>query len=229
MQNTGIERSQQRCKPLIRGLFTTAGTVGLSVLALAPAAAQLRPQRPDFFERGQEQIEQEINSLIQGQPGSLPILQIEQSRAQWFPMLLREGGGTVLMPLGAVSQAVQRVSSVDGDIDFNVISSTSSLGRFVVAFSDSVASFGQADPNELLERVQRRIIGDQTGFGARGDRTITFKGNPGREFVLSNQEEIISFRVLVVRDRLYVLAVSQPANSPHNVVIPTFFISFQDL
>lgn len=199
--------------------------LGFSVIA----QAQIRPERPDFFERGQEQLELEIDRLQQQQPDSVPILNIDIASPHWSAVLLREGGGVVWMPQGIMSEDTKTVDSVDGNIDFEVISTTSAIGRFTVAFSGAEATFANTAPDELLDRVRTRIIGDQTGFGAVGDRTITFNTFEGREFTLQNADESITFRVLLVHDRLYVMAVSQPSESDHQEAIATFFNSFQPL
>ena len=206
-------------------MVSLVASLGFSTLT----QAQIRPERPDFFERGQEQLELEIDRLQQHQPDSVPILNIDSVSPHWSAVLLREGGGMIWMPQGIVSDDTQTVDSVDGNIDFEVISTTSAIGRFTVAFSEAEATFANTAPDELLDRVRTRIIGNQTGFGAVGDRTITFNTYEGREFTLQNADEIINFRILLVQDRLYVMAVSQPPESDHQGAIATFFNSFQPL
>ncbi|MEM9450993.1 MAG: hypothetical protein AAGA75_21005 [Cyanobacteria bacterium P01_E01_bin.6] len=189
--------------------------------------AQFRIDRPDFFERGQEQFELEIDRIEQQRPDSLPILDVSIDFPLWSAVVLREGGGVVWMPQGILSQETQTVESVDGNIDFDVISTTSALGRFVVAFSGAEDFFATAEPGDLLDRVRRRIMGDQTGFGVVSDRPITIENYPGQELVLQNEDEVITYRILLVENRLYVLAVNQSADSEHRELITTFFDSFQ--
>ncbi len=231
MQQFRFEKQQRNYFQKTAHLTTTFIISGLFSLGFAfDVRAQTRPDRPDFFERGQEQFETEIERLQQQQPESIPILEIDSidiDSLRWSPVLLREGDATIWMPYGIVSEDTETVESVDGSIEFEIVSSNSAIGRFVVAFSPQVDSFASAEPNELLDRVRTRIIGNQTGFGAMGDRIITFNDYPGREFILKNDEEAIAFRVLLVGDRLYVMAVSQSIDSEHQEAISTFFNSFQ--
>lgn len=203
-------------------------------LALSDSVhAQFGIDRPDFFERGQEQLELEIEQLEQRQPDFLlnpdflPILDDSADAPLWSPVVLRDGGSVVWMPQGVLSQETQTVESVDGAIDFDVVSTTSSVGRFVVAFSGAEDSFANTEPSDLLDRVYRRIIGGQTGFGAVSDRSITVANYPGREFVLQNQDEVITYRALFVENRLYILAVNQSADFDRQESIIMFFDSFQ--
>ena len=223
-----------QCQPFssksLRRIMACGGiTLGLICSVPLNAKAQFRPDRPDFFERGQDQLEQEIDRLQQQQPDSIPVLDVDVDMLQWSAVVLREGETVVWMPQGITSHETQTVESVDGNIDFNVIATSSALGRFVVAFSGADVSFADADPNDLLNRVQNRIVGDQTGFGAVGAQSITVNNTPGREFTLQNDDEVIFFRVLLVDGQLYVMAVNQPKGEENEEAIATFFESFQSL
>lgn len=209
----------------------TLGAILISLLSLSlsqSAGAQFRPDRPNFFERGRQQLELDIERL-QKPSASIPILDFKVESPQWSAVLLQNGTSAVWMPQGIISNETQTVESSDGQIDFRIIASTSALGRFVVAFSGKEDAFAKADPNLLLNRVRTRIIGDQKAFGAVGDRNLTVNNLPGREFTLKNAEEVITYRVLLAQDRLYVLAVSQSSDSKQQGAIKTFFDSFRQL
>ena len=200
----------------------------LTILCLGfplSARAQFRPDRPDFFEEGRDRFEQELERFQK--PDSVPTLDIDIQSSQWSAVFLRKGEAVVWMPQGVVTHETKTVENVRGDIEFDVISSRSSLGEFVIAFSDSVDYVADTDAGELLVRVRNHIVGEQTGFGAVGDRNIVFKEYPGRDFTLKNEQEVIAFRVLWVQSRLYVMAVSQSADSQSQEAIATFFKSFQ--
>lgn len=203
-------------------------TTAWLTMSSEPVSAQFRPDRPDFFEQGQRQLEEEIQRLEQQQPDTTPTLTVESSQTQWSPVLVREGGFAVWMPRGVVAQNTRTVETSNGEIDFQVLSSTASLGRFVVAFSEDL-DVSPDDPQAVLERVQDRISGWQTGFGLQGERDVSVEGNPGKDFTLTNSEETIFFRVVLMNERLYVLAVSQ-SNELASVETKTaFFNSFQQL
>ena len=216
-------------KSLRRAMACGGMTLGLICSVPLNANAQLRPDRPDFFERGQDQLEQEIDRLHQQQPDTIPVLDVDVDVLQWSAVVLREGEAAVWMPQGITSHETKTVESVDGNIDFDVIATSSALGRFVVAFSEADVSFADVDPDDLLNRVQTRIIGNQTGFGAVDEQALTFNEAPGREFTLQNDEEVMSFRVLLVDGQLYVMAVNQAKGEENKEAIATFFESFQSL
>jgi hypothetical protein len=191
-------------------------------------AQPIRPDRPDFFERGHRQFEQEIQRLEQQQPSTTPILTVESAPTQWNPVLIREGGFVVWMPQGVIDQNTRTVETSQGAIAFESVSSNTASGRFLVAFSEPVDIIPD-DPEAVLERVQDRISGWQTGFGVQNAQDITFDSSPGRDFTLVNDEETIFFRLLLIEQRLYVLALSQRNEIVSVDTKVAFFNSFQIL
>lgn len=229
-QRVVILKPQQRYSKMLIQSMASMGII-LGFLSSVPphANAQFRPDRPDFFERGQEQLDQEIDRLQEQQPDTIPMLEIDVDVVQWSAVVLREGEAAVWMPQGITSHETKTVESVDGNIDFDVIATTSALGQFVVAFSGADVSFADANPDALLNRVQTRIVGNQTGFGAVDEQTITFNAAPGREFTLQNDDEVMFFRVFLMDGHLYVMAVNQPKGEENEDANATFFESFQSL
>jgi hypothetical protein len=132
------------------------------------------------------------------------------------------------MPQGIISQETQTVTTSDGEVNFEVLATNSQLGRFVVAFSEELdADLG--DPEAVLDRVQQRISGWQSGFGLLNRQSLTINGYPTRDFTLRNAEETITYRILLVENRLYVLAVNQPTDTATMDIPVIFFSSFQIL
>jgi hypothetical protein len=80
------------------------------------AIAQFGRERPDFFEQGQRQFEQEIQRLEQQQPETTPILTVESSDTQWSPVVMREGGFVVWMPQGTLAQVQRTVDTLQGNL-----------------------------------------------------------------------------------------------------------------
>ena len=208
-------------------LFSLAFALGFCL----PARAQDFLERPPFFDRGRDRLNEEIDRLQQPQSDAISILDIETDAdsPQWSAVVLREGSGAIWMPQGVTIQDVETVETADGSIDFDVIFTVSAIGQFAAAFSEKMDAFVAADPTALLDRVRAHIASDREGFEVTSDRAITFNDYPGREFVLQNDEEVITFRVLLVGDRLYVLAVNQSVDARQEEAIATFFDSFQPL
>lgn len=230
MFTVSFSKSSLHLESSLEKIWIGVPIVGIGVMLLllgTPLNAEtlFRPDRPDFFEQGRERFQQEIDRFQQ--PQIPPRLEIEYQSTQWSPVVLRAGGSVVWMPQGAITHETKTVSSETSAIDFDVISTTSNLGKFVVAFSDVVDEFATTEPSILLERVYKRITENQTGFEAVGDRSFIFKNYPAREFILKNKQETITYRVLVVSDRLFVMAVNQDPKAPNLTAIKFFFESFQ--
>ncbi|MEB3357264.1 MAG: hypothetical protein VKK04_11095 [Synechococcales bacterium] len=206
------------------GVLLTIG-VGLGQPLLAQPN---RPGRPDFFEEGQEQFEEEIERLEEQQPQT-PLLTVEGQVTTWFPVLLREGGYSVWMPQGATTQSTHQVETPGGAVTFTLLSTTSPIGQFATAFSEPLDDPLLRSPGETLTQVQERISGWQTGFSLVGDRSFRVDDFAAREFTLQNEREVITFRLLLGGDRLYVLAVNQLPEAVSSEAIAAFFNSFQRL
>jgi hypothetical protein len=204
-------------------LLSGAAMVGLAF----PTQAQPgRTDRPDFFEEGRMQFETEIDRFQQQQPDSTPILTIENSPPRWSPVLGQDSSFVVWMPQGIISQETQIVTTSAGDVAFDVLVSNSQLGRFVVAFSEALdADLGE--PGEILDRVQQRISGGQRSFSLLNQESLSINTHPTRDFTLRNSDETISYRIMLVDNQLYVLAVSQPTETATSEVPTIFFSSFQ--
>ncbi len=65
------------------------------------------------------------------------------------------------------------------------------------------------------------------GLNKVADNDITFENHPGKQFQLQNEEETIVFRLILVEQRLYVLAVNQQNDNLSEDSMNTFFESFK--
>ena len=80
---------------------------------------------------------------------------------------------------------------------------------------------------EVLERSRDYIIDNKVDLNKIADDDITFKDYPGKQFQLQNKDETIVFRLILVKQRLYVLAVNQQNDAISPQSIDTFFSSFE--
>ena len=200
--------------------------LSLSGMAAAPAIAGLF-DRPDFFEKGHEQFEQEIRRFERGATVPEPNLEVDETALPWSRVMMTDVGFTAMIPPGAITHEVETVEAPQGNINFNIIASHPSSSRYVVAYSEEVTTERLANSQEVLERSRDYIIDNKVGLIKVADDDINFENYPGKEFKLQNQDETMIFRLLLVKQRLYILAVSQQSDAISQDLIDSFFGSFQ--
>ena len=183
--------------------------------------------RPDFFERGRREFEQEIRRFEQGNTVTSPSLSIDEAALPWSRVVIDSAGFTAMLPPGALTNEVETVEAPKGDINFDIIASHPSSSRYVIAYSEEVTPERVANSQEVLEKSRDYIIDNKIGLSKVADDDITFKNYPGKEFKLQNKDETIVFRLLLVEQRLYILAVSQHSDAISEKSIETFFDSFE--
>ena len=162
--------------------------------------------RPDFFDRGRIKMEQEIKQLEQQNPQ--PILTIESGQIQWQNIIFKEGGFSIWMPTGTMTEETEIIETEKGKIKFKVFASHLASARFVVAYSEILNSQQLANKKNILPNLQKQIV-DVTGFELSSDRDYNLGDIPGREFVLKNDTETITFRIYLVGQRLHLIGASE--------------------
>ena len=181
--------------------------------------------RPDFFDKGRLQIEQEIKQLEQQNPQ--PILTIESGEIQWQNIIFKEGGFSIWMPAGTMTEETEIIETEKGKIKFKVFASHPASARFVVAYSDILNSQQLANKQNILPNFQKKIV-DVTGFELSSDRSYNLGDIPGREFILKNDTETITFRIYLVGQRLHLIGASETAkNNQIAGAVVTFLESFK--
>ncbi|NJL02933.1 MAG: hypothetical protein HC910_21075 [Spirulinaceae cyanobacterium SM2_1_0] len=211
-----------RCTALAIALLT------VMALPLAPAHAQFRVDRPDFFEDGQRQFEQEIRRLEQQQsPSTAPTLTVETGEWRWSRVVLRDAGCAVWLPEGPLSQESESVATPWGEIGFTAIASHPPGARFIIAASEPLPAEILANPEDFLAQVRDRLLERAASFSLAGSREVDFKSYPARDFILNSASEQLTFRLLLANGRLYVLAASQPTEGVNLDAISAYFSSFE--
>ena len=200
--------------------------LAISCLTTAPVLAGLF-DRPDFFEKGYDQFEEEIRRFERGESVPDSSLNVDEAALPWSRVVIEEGGFTILIPPGAITKEVETVEAPKGDIDFDIIATHPSSSRYVIAYSEEVAPERVKNAREVLERSRDYIIENRVGLLKIADDDITVANYPGKQFQLQNKKETIVYRLLLVKQRLYVLAVSQQNNAISAKSIDVFFASFQ--
>ena len=206
--------------------FNISIVLTLSCLTTNPVIAGLF-DRPDFFEKGRQQFEEEIRRFERGESVPNSSLKVDEAALPWSRVVIDKAGFTALLPSGAITQEVEVVEAPKGDINFDIIASHPSSSRYVIAYSEEVSPERVKNTQEVLERSRDYIIDNRVGLTKIADDDITFENYPGKQFQLQNQDETIVYRLLIVEQRLYVLAVSQQNEAISAKSIDMFFSSFQ--
>ena len=186
--------------------------------------------RPDFFEQGRKQFEQEIRQLQTQQSVPDSPLTVNLKSLSWLRLIFREEGFTMMMPPGAITQETEMVKTPKREIKFDLIASHPPDSRFVIAYSEQVSFDTPTETSEIFDwsrdYIMRNIDGE---FTKTTEKDIVFSNYSGREFILQNQAEMIVFRLLWINQRLYVLGVSQEKQKISKENVTKFFDSFEIL
>ena len=199
---------------------------------LESSLAQGGFDRPSFFRDGQRLMDQEIRRLEQNSdPGNVEhpsqLLTIDTGQLRWQKLLFRDGNFSVWMPQGIKSSETVILNLGDNNLSFEVLASHPQNYRFVAAYSDNLNSDQISDSEQLLSQVKEGII-TETNFTLLTDETITWQQYQGRKLTMKDEDELISFRVYLINNRVYVLAAGQKeqtATVPETIV--SFFDSFR--
>ena len=198
-----------------------------SFLAISPQAVAGLFDRPDFFKKGYDEFEDEINRFERGEEIPTVPLNIEGENLPWSRIISDSSKFTALFPPGTITQEADTAEDEDGVIEFDIVASNRSNSRYVVAYSEPLEASKVENPEQLLEIAQQTIVEDESGFKIIANDAIDFEGFPGKQFQTRSDEETFVFRLILVEDRLYVLAVNQQNDDLSEELITQFFESFQ--
>ena len=181
--------------------------------------------RPDFFDQGEQQIQRDIQHLQKGQPA--PLLQIETGLQQWQPMISRAGRFSIWTPTGMLTEEAETLELKAGALEFRVFAIRAETSRFVVAYAD-IPEPMQTESAEALLLILRDAVIQKTNFSQiEGDRPLGKAAFPGRQFQLKSGAETFTFRLYMVKQRIYVLGVREPEQQQPTGRAETYFKSFQ--
>lgn len=209
----------------ILSFFSFSIPLTLFCVVAAPAMGGLF-DRPDFFEKGRDQFEEEIRRFESEQTVPEPNLTIEDTALSWSRVVIEEAGFTAMIPSGAITKEIETVESPKGNINFEILATHPPSSRYVIAFSEEVNPERVENPQDVLDRSRDYIIDNNVDLSKIADDDITFEGYQGKQFQLQNQDETIVFRLIIIEQRLYILAVNQQNNAISPKLIDTFFSSF---
>ena len=190
--------------------------------------------RPSFFRDGQLLMDQEIQRLQQqSSPNNVEhpsqLLTIDTEQLRWQKLVFQDGDFSVWIPQGLQSSETVIISLDKETLSFEVVASHPQNYRFVAAYSDSLDSNKISDSEQLLNQVIEGII-KETNFTLLTDENITWRQYNGKRLTMKDEDELISFRVYLIDNRVYVLVGGQSYNNQNiseNIV--SFFDSFRIL
>ena len=201
---------------------------GIAIAQVPPPGIQNNLfDRPDFFEDGLEQMEDEIRQLQQSDT-SQPTLTIGDELLQWQPTILREAGFGVWMPQGVTTEETELLELDEGgELVFDVLASHVASARYVVAYSYLAERQDRTDSQVVLKNLRDSIV-DRTNYALAGDRSISLNNRyPGREFSMAGNGERLTFRAYAIGNQLVVLAGGQPEVQQNSQAVETFLESLQ--
>jgi len=181
--------------------------------------------RPDFFDEGRLQMERKIKQLEQQNPQ--PVLTIESGQIQWQNIIFKQAGFSIWMPAGTMTEETESIEIGQGKIKFKVFASHPESARFVVAYSDILNSQQLANKEQILSTLQNKIVAVKD-FELSSDRSYNLGDIPGREFILKNDAEVITFRIYLGGQRLYMIGASETEKDDRIAgALVTFLDSFK--
>ncbi|MGK7912632.1 MAG: hypothetical protein AB4050_14325 [Synechococcus sp.] len=189
--------------------------------SIGPTFEPIRKNRPDFFEESQQSLDDEILRFQQESPA--PGFSLDGGFMSWQPAIFREGGFSVYVPMGVLTEEFETVASAEGDLEFDVFAVHSSTSRFVVAYA--VRPEEQADSAELLDTLRVAVI-EATDFTVGVETETELEGQIGRELTLLDDEESITVRIILTDERVYVVGIRQLQSIESTELASTFLDSF---
>ena len=203
----------------------------LTLSCLATNSAIASPfGRPDFFERGRREFDQEIRRFEQDNTVPSPTLTTDTTSKEplsWSRVVVNQGGFTVKAPDGVITHEEETVEFPTGDIQFDIVATHPPSSRYLVAYSEVLTPDRVANSQEILERARDYIIENEVNLVKVADQEVNLKKYPGKEIKLQNNDETIIFRLFVTKDRIYVVGVSQDSDAISQKSVDTFFKSFE--
>jgi hypothetical protein len=202
-------------------------------------------EHPDFFEEGEEKLERRIDRLRERRDedeSEEDVLTIEE-QAYWqnrdHPdslLTLRDpetGWTRVVSTQGEFAVSLpKKPTDVTGvpanqatNLDLEAYRLNQPPQRFVIAYSEETRL---ADPEVKLRQIRDQILAETDAQLLR-DRPISLDGYPGRSFQLRTPNQLMTYRLYWVDNRLYVLRASHQNPGKTDYQAAQFFNSFEPI
>lgn len=184
-------------------------------LIAPPAVAQLND--PLFFRDGRSQFEQQIRDLQSPPPG--PVLTVTDGDQAWQPLVSEAGEFALWFPVGPVADEAQTLTLDGIDHDFRLLTSTTAVARYLVAYAEG-------DPAQLPALAA--ALADQIGQPPAQQRPLDM-AYPALELTFAQPNGLLVVQVAATNDKLYVVGVDQAEAPGLTAASVAFLAAFQPL
>jgi hypothetical protein len=211
-------------------LLWLGGLVALTFLSANPTFAQL--DNDDFFDRGRDLLEEEIERLEDPEPRIDLNIPPSQADIPWHQVVATEGAQfTAVMPGPPQTYDPVAIATSEGEIEIVGWLTLYNNTQFLIAYGEYADT--AIAPEVRLSDLRDRLVTD-TGWTISTDTAIGLGDYPGREFVLADEGRKITYRVYLIAAKLYILGVVETGDTAaeSDAIAPianTFLNSFQTL
>lgn len=201
-------------------------SIGLGTLGINSAVQAQILDRPDFFEQGSEQLEQEIRRL-QRKPSdevlTLPALEPEK----WKKVSSPDERVTVFMPIEGDCWENNEIVEISlGSLEFEEAICSLNQTKYALSYSDTLSPEMIENPDRLFSALTDFVL-ENYYVELLQENEVQYRDSNlmGKEVMLRDERESSIVRFYLVRDRLYVLAASFDPQGPTPPDVPIFFNS----
>ena len=205
----------------MKSLLKTTSMISVFTFALFVNSAKSVPIKPSgqiaqqtpsigreirsFFESGRLTSEDRLS--FQNPPDG--VIPLRNQSNSWQFIVFRQGGVSFWMPPGILTEDEVLLATTLGDISFRSLASHRDNQEYIAACAEGLTDEQIENIDVLLEAIKEEIPPGK-GFQLTQQRAIFLDKNVGKELTFSNQEEIITLRLYLVKNRLYALGVRYP-------------------
>ena len=200
----------------MKSLLKTTSMISVFTFALFVNSAKSVPIKPSvqiaqqtpsigreirsFFESGRLTSEDRLS--FQNPPDG--VIPLRNQSNSWQFIVFRQGGVSFWMPPGILTEDEVLLATTLGDISFRSLASHRDNQEYIAAYAEGLTDEQIENIDVLLEAIKEEIPPGK-GFQLTQQRAIFLDKNVGKELTFSNQEEIITLRLYLVKNRLYAL------------------------
>ncbi len=187
-------------------LIRTAVSLAINPsIEIAQQTPNLSREIRSFFETGRLTSEDRL-SFETPPSGVIPVRNQSNS---WQFILFKEGGVSFWMPPGILTQDEILLETTLGDISFRSLASHDENQDYIAAYAQGLTDKQIQNTDVLLKSIENKITPDNK-FKLTSKKAILLDKNLGQELTFESEDEIITFRIYFVGNRLYALGVRYP-------------------
>lgn len=172
---------------------------------LAQRTPSINREVRNFFETGR--LSSEDRLLFQNPPSGVIPLRNQSNSWQFF--VFKQGGVSLWMPPGIITQDEVLLETSLGGIRFQSLASHTENRYYIAAYAEELTDKQIENADVLLEAIQERIPPEEN-FKLTRERAVLLDENIGKELTFENENYIITLRIYLVNNRVYVLGVRFP-------------------